>query len=246
MAGLIGVLDVTLSHRFKSMYRLIIVLIVFITSIIGVVYGNDFLKIEIAEKKFCIPSYYVPNEKYIFDWIYKLPGLDKKSEGFMYEINSDEIKKTIPDYLVNSADQKVTGLVQYLSYEDRELSRTQSGLSDVWLKRGAYIHRRAIKDESLGLVKVFSSPEEESNRQWDLFFFMPDEKVAVPDIYSFYAGSCQSGFEYDGNEFAICRLRFLIEDDLKASVTITSYNLHLHEEIKKYISQTIKKWKECS
>jgi len=211
---------------------------------------EDTIKIKIGEHRLCVPKENVTRESGLLDWIYKIPGLDKEVPGFLYNFSADEVANSIPAYQKKRDDVEnaLLGIMQFLSDDDREAGRVDSGLSDIWLKQGAYTERHVVYDKSVNLYKVFATPEPESSRVWHYFSQYPDEKKTVPDLYSFQVASCQYGVEMkDGSEPIICTLRFLGASNIKVTASVAGVNFHLYDEIRSFIRNKIIEWEEaCS
>jgi hypothetical protein len=233
------------------MKKIIFIVILLLVAIpISLAMFEDAIKIKIGGHSLCVPKKNIARESGLLDWIYKIPGLDKEVPGFLYNFSAEEVAGSIPAYQKkrNGVENTLLGIMQFLSDADREAGRVDSGLSDIWLKQGAYTERHVVYDKSVGLYKVFATPEPESSRVWYYFSQYPDEKKPVPDIYSFQVASCQYGVEMeDGSEPVICTLRFLGTNNIKVTASVAGVNFHLYGEIRNFIRDKIFEWeKACS
>ncbi len=214
---------------------------------------DDPTPIKIGEHRLCVPKQYTSHESGLFDWIYQTPGLDKEMPGFLFDISTEEVLAVIPRYKVSHSlghltiPQNISGLAQYLSDEDRQSGRQNTGLNDMWRKQGAYKYRHVERDEETGLFKVFATSESESRKLWNLFSRYPNEIQPVPDLFSFSVASCQTGVEVgDQQGPALCDLDFIGLPHIEIKASISGDNLHLYNKVQTFIRGKLHEWKdEC-
>lgn len=209
---------------------------------------SDVVQIKLRQHTFLIPKSIAMDRTSVMpDWLINMSGLDDGSSSTLLRFDGQEVKASVPNYQVDDDNQfadDIGVLMTALTPEEQNAyidPNDHTMLRDLWQATGSYKSRKVESAARPGWFKVYRTVGYPNS--WVLLNRFPDSDQPVPDkTEDFWVANCLLLGPKD-KRVGSCRTHALI-GDIVVEFSISDYNLHLLDEIKVFITNCVKEWKQ--
>jgi len=226
--------------------------VAFISSLLGallaaaVVYGNmrDSVQVVWNGHLFTIPKKNIVTE--VPFWIRLTPGYYEDPDEMLLRFDADHMKSVIPEYIARDGQLKTDIIVNLkaMDQKDADVYRNPDTYTyrDAWYGEGRYDERVVEVHELTGFYKVYNP---NYPIWWSALKIYPDADKPIPErVEDFWIAGCRDGKApaTASGRITRCGVNAFHHSNIFFSFTVTVENLHLHEELKRYVSDQLASW----
>ncbi|GJL94849.1 MAG: hypothetical protein DHS20C05_12540 [Hyphococcus sp.] len=219
-----------------------------LTSLAVVSIGN-------ASKREIVPvvlngqMFHIPAENVISDvpfWVGIFPKNYDNPDDLLIVFEAEEIQTEIPNYITRLNDYKADSVVNIMALDAKKVEEYRNPnyplYRDAWKGEGKYDQHQIDVHEASGFYKI-SNPR--YNFYWSALKIKPDPKVDAPTrIDDFWVAHCgeNRSSNASGANLTSCHVNGFYENDIYFDFRIIGQNLHLYEQVKKFIRHKLASW----
>ncbi len=222
---------------------LVVFMLVFIFMLVVWVPSVSYMtKINIGSYTLEVPSAYRPNTS-IFSWFKSVTGIGENVTGFIFEFKAGVVGDNVAGYIrdVDGVEQKIVGLVTYITSEERERVLRNLSYKDAWEGSGGYKSRHIEKDKATGYYLVT-----EKEGYWGIFKVFHEKPVQknVPRYAETMLMSSCSGSPLYPFKKVRCTEKLLSLENILIEYSYSYENIASHQEIRNFIKSKVDSWQK--
>ena len=204
----------------------------------------DNVSITLGKNTFCIPKRYsILNQ--VSGPLFNIKGTDTSPHGgsFQVAIDPDEVKQSIPGYLLNHGDLPAVYFINVRLAPAEELERVLDGQSFAKILQltNNYENAHVEYDEQHNFYRVSDFGFPPPFILWEVLSMKPSKTAVVPEnTNDYYVASCSRAGGPNGNS-SNCDYSLEIDGYL-VEIKTTENNLHLKKQITEFSKQLLVSW----
>jgi len=227
---------------------LISILLLFFVMLSYFALANN-VEITLGKNTYCIPKRYsILNQT--TGPLFTIKGADTGPYGgsFQVAIDPPEIKKSIPDYLLNHGDLPAVYFINVRQAPKEELKRIldPQSFANILQLKNDYENAHVEYDRQNNFYRVSDFGFPPPFVWWEVIKIKPDQKAIVPEnINDYYLASCLKRVGITGLNGNSSKCDYSLEiDGYLVKIKTTENNLHLKPQITAFSRKLLALWQQ--
>ena len=231
------------------MKKILLALSVLFLVILSYLALADNVSITLGKNTFCIPKRYsILNQ--VSGPLFNIKGADTSPYGgsFQVAIEPDEVKQSIPGYLLNHGDLPAVYFINVRQAPAEELERilNSQSFADILQLKNDYENAHVEYDKPNNFYRVSNIGFPPPFMLWEVIKMKPDNQAIVPkNINDYYLASCHRSGGTTGINGTSSSCDYSSEiDGYLVEIRTTENNLHLKKQITEFSRQLLVSWQQ--
>ncbi len=202
--------------------------------------------ITLGNNTFCIPKRYSILDQVSGSFFnIKRADINNYVGSFQVAIDPPEVKKSIPEYLINHGDLPAVFFINVRQAPTEEIERSlnRKSYADALQLTNSYENAYIEYDKHNNSYRVSDFGFPPPFIFWEVLNIKPDKNIVVPvNTNDYHVASCSRAGGHNGNSSS-CEYS-LAFDGYLVDIKTTENNLHLKNKITKYSKYLLVSWRQ--